>query len=407
MKSFFRTLSVVCALFCGVIFSACAVAGCTTPDSISVSPDSGVFFCDDPLSVCVGELPAGSYLSGGQSAEGEIMLFGIIPVKPVALSFTERPVVSLGGQPFGIRLYTDGLIVTDTDSVETALGKASPARDAGIMRGDIILTANGEPLTSSRQLSDIVAESAGKSLILTGRRESVSFRKTVTPAVDSASDAPRLGLWVKDSCAGIGTMTFTDNSGGFAGLGHGIFDSETGELMPLAEGDIVPAVITGVNKGSGGSPGSLCGSFADSRAEGIIAANSEKGVYGFLCGGEFTGREIPVAFRQEVRRGKAQICTTVSGSEPELFDAEITDISYDNSEVTKNIVLHITDERLLSQTGGIVQGMSGSPVIQDGALVGAVTHVFVNDPTGGYAAFAENMYEKSKSVSQKSRLKNP
>lgn len=409
MRSFFRTLSVVCAMFCGVIFSACTVADCTTPDEISMSPDSGAYFCDYPLTVSVGELPAGLYPgSSGQNTSGEIMLFGVIPVKPVALSITERPVVSLGGQPFGIRLYTDGLIVTDTDTVETSYGRATPARDAGIMRGDILLTADGEPLTSSRQLSGIVEQTAGRAITITGRRGSAAFRKTVTPAMDSVLEMPRLGLWVKDSSAGIGTMTFTDRKNGtFAGLGHGIFDSETGELMPLAQGDIVSAVITGVNKGSGGSPGSLCGSFADSRAEGTIAANSEKGVYGFLGSGYFTGEDIPLAFRQEVKRGKVQIYTTVNGTEPEFYDAEITDISYDSREATKNIVLRITDERLLSVSGGIVQGMSGSPVIQDGCLVGAVTHVFVNDPTGGYAVFAESMYERCKSVSQKSELKTP
>ncbi len=405
MKSLFRMLSVILGVFSAAVFSVCIIACASTPQEISVCADSGAYFCGYPLTVRCGELPAAADPNlTDTGGSGEIMLFGVIPVKEVSLHYTERPVVSLGGNPFGIRLYTDGLIVSRVTDVETTGGTASPAKDAGICEGDILLSANGERLRSSTQLSDIVASSPG-GVVFTGKRDGRSFRTTVSPVTDCAVDMLRIGLWVRDSCAGIGMITFTDKQNrAFAGLGHGIFDSDSGRIMPLADGDIVPAEITGVSGSTAGSPGTLCGSFTSGTSSGLIASNSEKGIYGFLSGNAEYGEDIPVAFRQEVHRGKAQICTTISGTHPQFFDAVISDISYDNTQVTKNIVIRITDSRLLSATGGIVQGMSGSPIIQDGALVGAVTHVFVNDPTCGYGIFAENMKDYCNGVIQKNQL---
>ena len=297
-------------------------------------------------------------------------------------------------------------MVARTGSVQTSDGERFPAADAGICSGDLLLTADGKKLLSSSELSELTEKSGGRSIVITGKRGERDFRTTIRPSKDIQLGIFRIGLWVRDSCAGIGTITFTDvHSCAFAGLGHGIIDSDSGQIVPLAEGDIVPAVITGITRGSAGRPGSLCGSFASDKSAGTIAANSEKGIYGFLSGSGFQGQDIPVAFRQEVRRGEAKIYTTISGSAPEWYDVRITDISYDNIAVTKNMVIEITDKRLLESTGGIIQGMSGSPIVQNGCLVGAVTHVFVNDPCCGYGIFAENMFDLCRSVVQKSGQK--
>ena len=205
---------------------------------------------------------------------------------------------------------------------------------------------------------------------------------------------------VRDSCAGIGTMTFIDaENGTFAGLGHGICDTVSGSLMPLEKGDIVNAEITSVTKSICGNPGALVGTFSDTSPKGTISANSELGIYGTLYNHDFSQNTVPVAFKQEVQRGKAQILTTVDDQPPKFYDISIEDISYNNNS-PKNMIIKITDKNLLAKTGGIVQGMSGSPIIQNNMLVGAVTHVFVNDTTEGYAVFAENMIDFNNTIVQ-------
>ena len=331
------------------------------------------------------------------------MLFGSVPVKQVNVNFTQRESVTLGGEPFGIRLYTDGLVVTQTSEVPTINGNKNPAGEAGICNGDIITAVDGKYLKTNEQLTDIVEKSNGEPVRVSARRNGNSYTTLITPVYDVQFKAYRIGLWVRDSCAGIGIITFIDKeTGTFAGLGHGISDNESGSIMPLANGDIVNANIGSVEKSIGGYPGSLCGFFSDNHAEGTITANDECGLYGKLCGSSFNnGKEIPVAFRQEVVRGKALLYTTISGSTPKYYDIEIEDISYNNVNITKNMIIKITDSELLEKAGGIVQGMSGSPIIQNGMLVGAVTHVFINDPSHGYAIFAENMTDFNNTFVQK------
>lgn len=374
-----------------------------TPDELSVSPDSEISFCDFPLSVKYDTADAASDISSERTSSAKIMLFGSVPVKDVNVNFTQRKTVTLGGEPFGIRLYTDGLVVSQTSDIPTDGGNKNPAAEAGICSGDIITTVEGKQLRTNEQLLDAVEASGGNPISITGCRNGKSYTTKITPVRDEQLKSYRIGLWVRDSCAGIGTITFTDKqTGTFAGLGHGISDSESGSIMPLAEGNIVFANISSVEKSIGGYPGSLFGYFSDSRSIGTVTANDECGIYGKLNGNAFcNGKDIPVAFRQEVVRGKAQICTTISGNTPKYYDVEIEDISYNNVNITKNMVIKITDEKLLSQTGGIVQGMSGSPIIQNGMLIGAVTHVFINDPTHGYAIFAENMTESNNTFVQK------
>ena len=403
MKKFFKALSAVFTVFAVIIMSMCTAMYTAVPQEITVSTDSEAAFSNPALSLRYTDARVSSDLSSSASANAEVMLFGSIPVKSVDVTFSERQTVNLGGQPFGIRLYTDGLVVAQTSTVPTTDGMRDPAAQAGIECGDIITEVNGEKLKTNEQLMNIVENSDSESIRIKALHNGKPYTTTIIPVTDTQLKRRRLGLWVRDSCAGIGTITFTDKtSGTFAGLGHGIYDNESGSLMPLSNGDIVPADIISVNKSSGGSPGSLCGFFSSSSSAGTLTANDECGIYGKLTG-EFGSSEIiEIAYRQEAVRGNAQIRTTINGSTPEYFDIEIEDISYNNENITKNMIIKITDERLLSETGGIVQGMSGSPIIQNGRLVGAVTHVFINDPSHGYAIFAENMAAYNNSIVQKS-----
>ena len=206
-------------------------------------------------------------------------------------------------------------------------------------------------------------------------------------------------MWVRDSTAGIGTLTFYDQkSQCFGGLGHGICDADTYELMPLRTGDILPVTISGVTKGMRGTPGELRGYFSDDEAIGSLGANTSCGVFGMLEQ-EPVGTVTQIGLKQSVQTGEVQILTTIDNEGPKYYSAVLESINYHGDQEGKNFVLRITDSKLLEKTGGIVQGMSGSPIIQNGKLIGAVTHVFVNDPTRGYGIFAENMLNQSNTVS--------
>lgn len=337
--------------------------------------------------------PLSVYSSTGNTFRMDLKLLGLINIKPVNVQVVDRRVVALCGTPFGIKMVTDGVMVVGTGAVTDCNSRAvSPAQTAGIQEGDIILSINGEKISSKKQLTKLVESSAGQPLSLVVRRGEQLTSLHLSPVRSSLDNSYHLGLWVRDSSAGIGTMTFYDPSNGcFAGLGHAICDVDTGQLMPLSQGEIVEASIIGVHAGKSGSPGQLQGAFVANRSIGSLYTNSYNGVYGQLLNQPVDAQTIPMAQCQEVRQGPVQILTTVSGQKPQLFDACIEKLSLSQDEPTKNMVLRITDPDLLELSGGIVQGMSGSPIIQDGMLVGAVTHVFVNDPTRGYGIFAENM----------------
>lgn len=337
--------------------------------------------------------PLSVYSSTGNTFRMDLKLLGLINIKPVSVQVVDRRVLALCGTPFGIKMVTDGVMVIGTGAVTDCNSRAvSPAQTAGIQEGDIILSINGEKISSKKQLTKLVESSAGQPLSLVVRRGEQLTSLHLSPVRSSLDNSYHLGLWVRDSSAGIGTMTFYDpNNGCFAGLGHAICDVDTGQLMPLSQGEIVEASIIGVHAGKSGSPGQLQGAFVANRSIGSLYTNSYNGVYGRLMNQPVDAQTIPMAQCQEVRQGPVKILTTVSGQKPQLFDACIEKLSLSQDEPTKNMVLRITDPDLLELSGGIVQGMSGSPIIQDGMLVGAVTHVFVNDPTRGYGIFAENM----------------
>ena len=321
--------------------------------------------------------PLSVYSSTGNTFRMDLKLLGFINIKPVSVQVVDRRVVALCGTPFGIKMVTDGVMVVGTGAVTDCNSRAvSPAQTAGIQEGDIILSINGEKISSKKQLTKLVESSAGQPLSLVVRRGEQLTSLHLSPVRSSLDNSYHLGLWVRDSSAGIGTMTFYDpNNGCFAGLGHAICDVDTGQLMPLSQGEIVEASIIGVHAGKSGSPGQLLGAFVANRSIGSLYTNSYNGVYGRLMNQPVDAQTIPMAQCQEVRQGPVKILTTVSGQKPQLFDACIEKLSLSQDEPTKNMVLRITDPDLLELSGGIVQGMSGSPIIQDGMLVGAVTHV--------------------------------
>ncbi len=324
----------------------------------------------------------------------EIKLFNTIPIKNSSLKVTDRKYVAISGQIIGLRLFTDGVLIVGIDSVETPNGTVSPGTEAGLKKGDIICSINGIVTLSSADVNDLISQSDGRVLEIEYVRDSKRLKTELTPAFSLSEQKYRGGMWVRDSAAGIGTMTFYDKTTGeFAALGHAVCDIDTGEVLPLSNGDIVSAGITNCTKGRSGKAGELCGAFT-SDTIGELYKNTQRGIFGVLknTASVFCADEVPVATHSEIEKGAAQIISTVDSSGPQYYDIEITRISKEDSEY-KNMVIEVTDAALIEKTGGIVQGMSGSPIIQNGKLVGAVTHVLVNDPSRGYGIFIENMLD--------------
>ncbi len=336
--------------------------------------------------------------------QAELKLLGLIPIKTVNVCEVDEPILIPCGTPFGIKLITDGVIVVEVSSFESENGFSAPAYEAGIKTGDIIKTINGKNIQSNEDIAEIISSADGKLLQFSIIRDNKSQTITVTPQLCTTDNSYRVGLWVRDSSAGIGTLTFYNpETKTFAGLGHPVCDVDTGEILPLLKGEVVDVTINGVKKGKAGNPGELLGSFTSNSAIGTLDVNSINGLYGHLTTEEFENQGIPLGMRQEIKTGKAYIYATVAGDKPERYEITIEKIDYDELNECKNMVIRVTDKELLEKTGGIVQGMSGSPIIQNDKLVGAVTHVFVNNPTKGYAIFADTMYNTSFSVLEQNK----
>ena len=334
---------------------------------------------------------AGSRLT----SRAELKLLGIIPIKTVNVQELDSPVLVPCGEPFGIKLLTDGVIVVEVSSFETAKGFKSPAQDSGIKAGDIIKKIDGQAVNSNSDVEKIISSGSGETLSVELIRNECEFTADITPLKCTADGKFRAGLWVRDSSAGIGTMTFYDpDTKEFAGLGHPVCDVDTGDILPLSSGEVVKVAINGVKKGKSGVPGELMGGFISALSMGTLEKNTTSGLYGTLDGFSASNQAIPLGMRQEIKTGKAYIYTTINGSSPKKYEICIEKIDLADSEESRNMIIRVTDEELLKETGGIVQGMSGSPIIQDGKLIGAVTHVFVNNPAKGYAIFADTMYEQ-------------
>lgn len=300
-----------------------------------------------------------------------------------------------GGQSFGVKFYTDGVMVVDMTAFDTENGIKNPAFDAGIRIRDMIISMNGEKITSNEDVARIVTQSNGEPLTVEVKRNSSTFTVSVIPQKSTAQGSYKIGLWVRDSTAGIGTITYINpENGHFAGLGHAISDVDTGLLMPLARGEVIGADITGVVRGQKGTPGQLKGTFLNEVVFGWLADNTAQGIFGVTKNDTLlSGAPILTADSSEVHTGDATIRCTIDGTTVQEYTAVIESLNKNSAARTKNLIIRITDPLLLEKTGGIVQGMSGSPIIQDGKLIGAITHVLISEPTMGYGIFIENMLE--------------
>lgn len=297
------------------------------------------------------------------------------------------------GRAVGIKLFSDGVLVVGLSSLDTPEGPASPGRTSGLKAGDVITHMDGSEVDTIEEVQDHLAQHPGEKMTLQVQRGEESLQ-LAAQAVKTTAGSYQLGVWLRDSMAGIGTMTFYDpDSGVFAALGHGINDVDTAKLMPLETGSIMGATVSDVKKGAAGEPGELHGDFDLTADLGTLYANTEQGIFGRLEDAALAQdlQPVEVAARGEVQTGRATILSNIAGDAVEEYEVEITHLYPENAGDSRNLMLRVTDQRLLEATGGIVQGMSGSPILQNGRLVGAVTHVLVNDPTRGYGILAENM----------------
>ncbi len=297
------------------------------------------------------------------------------------------------GRAVGIKLFSDGVVVVGTSEIVTRDGAVDPARECGLREGDIITHINSTEVDTIEEVTALLQRLEGESMSIRAIRDERQVRLTARAVLCSADGEYKLGAWIRDSMAGIGTVTFyCPDTGAFGALGHGINDVDTALLMPLESGSIVPAEVSGVERGEAGAPGQLRGVFDTSRTLGELAANTTGGVFGTLTEKDwFTGAEMEVAQRDEVKAGSASILANISGDRVEEYTIQIAKVYPASESDCRDFLIHVTDQRLLDSTGGIVQGMSGSPIIQNGKLVGAVTHVMVDDPTSGYGIYAGRM----------------
>lgn len=305
--------------------------------------------------------------------------------------------VCLGGFPVGLKLYADGVVVVDTESVDTENGLVDTAKRAGIKVGDVIKYVDGERVTTNKQVSSLIEKSNGREMIFRVLRGEEYLDLTFKTEFSSSENKYKAGIWIRDSSAGIGTVTFCTQEGYFASLGHAVCDIDTKQVIPISQGETTDVCIVSIIKGKNGAAGELCG-YLEADKTGQVLYNGDLGVYGKFDDLP-SSNILEIAHSDEVKSGEATILTTVENGKVEEYTIEIIGIDK-NSADNKNLIIKITDPNLVEKTGGIVQGMSGSPIIQNGKLVGAVTHVFLNDSTGGYGVFAETMLQNVEKVEQ-------
>ncbi|MBQ7760699.1 MAG: SpoIVB peptidase [Clostridia bacterium] len=298
----------------------------------------------------------------------------------------------VGGLPFGVKIISKGLTVVKFSDNEE---ESSSAYAAGIKIGDVITKINGKAITGCKDFTKEIEESLGKSVELTILRKGKELNITLSPKYSKSDGKYKTGIWVKDSTTGIGTITYVDpETGEFGGLGHGICDSTSGRVIPVTYGVVLDVSINGVNKGVKGTAGELKGTF-EFKKLGTLTKNCDCGVFGYLKTDKLSCPEkLKICPKNQVKTGDAYIWCTLDDGQVEKYAIKITEI-IENSNEVKNFKVKVTDQRLLDKAGGIVQGMSGSPIVQNGKLVGAVTHVLINDPTCGYGIFIENMLNSS------------
>lgn len=318
---------------------------------------------------------------------------GVLPLKTIKVHTVEKQEVLVSGSPVGIYMETKGVLVIDSGEITDREGIRRTPAEHIIQSGDYICEIDGKVLTGKRQLMQLVRENQGEPMELQVIRHQETIKLEMTP-VETEDGSYKLGIWVRDNIQGIGTLTYVEPNGTFGALGHGISDADTGERLEISDGDLYRADILSIRKGTAGTPGELRGviNYREENRIGTICGNSQYGIRGQLEPGKYSEsmKKIPTGLKQEIQTGKAEIRCDIGDGIRE-YQCEILEIDSNARDTNKCFVLRITDDDLLSRTGGIVQGMSGSPVLQNGKLIGAITHVFVNDPTKGYGIFIENM----------------
>jgi stage IV sporulation protein B len=342
-------------------------------------------------------------VKASEKGKNEMLLeFAGIPIKKVDVNVLKDFRVIPGGQSIGVKLNTVGVLVVGHHLVNTTNGKKSPGEIAGIKIGDIITQINGSKIEKMTDVAPFVQNAGqnGQALDMVISRESGKFTTKLTPLKEKGENSYKLGLYIRDSAAGIGTMTFVHpQSKKYGALGHVISDMDTKKPIVVEDGQIVRSTVTAIEKGSNGDPGEKLARFSsDHEIVGNIQKNSPFGIFGKLNRELKNGimdKPLPIALSNQVKEGPAKILTVVNDDKVEEFDIEIVSTIPQKFPATKGMVIKVTDPKLLEKTGGIVQGMSGSPIIQDGKLVGAVTHVFVNDPTSGYGVHIEWMLNEA------------
>ena len=321
-------------------------------------------------------------------------LFNLFPVKDISVNVIPKTKVVPIGASIGMKLYTDGVLVVGMSEIEGE----EPFKNSGIKEGDRILEINDNKISNTNELINVVNESEGNNLNIKYVRGEEVETTSIKP-VKNSNNEYKLGLWVRDAAAGVGTLTFYEpESGMFAALGHGIVDIDTSQIINIANGELVTTNILSITKGEKGTPGEIRGTIENGYTLGNIYKNTGFGVFGSLTNtsplGINSNEAIDVALRNEIQLGKAEIICQLEDGKKEKYEIEIQKKFVNNNEDNKSMLIKITDDRLLEKTGGIIQGMSGAPIIQNGKFVGAVTHVLVNDPTVGYAVFGDIMIKQ-------------
>ncbi|MBO5321559.1 MAG: SpoIVB peptidase [Clostridia bacterium] len=328
----------------------------------------------------------------------DLKMFGIIPFSTANVQIVDQMHVVVLGKPFGMKLYTKGVLVVDITAVPTEEDTKNPAKEGGIEVGDYILSVNSKKISTNEDLLYLIENSRGEEMQFKILRNGKELTLYLTPVISKETGKYKLGIWVRDSSAGIGTLTFySPTTNIICGLGHGVCDEDTGEILNLESGEIVSAEIYDIVTGQKGNAGQLKGRLT-TEVLGEIALNCEGGVYSKATESFDLSTLTEIALKSEIKNGKAQILCTTDGKTPKLYDCKISLKKGNFNSKTQNLLVEVTDTRLLEATGGIVQGLSGSPLLQNGKLIGAVTHVLIDDPTKGYGIFAENMLENAQSI---------
>lgn len=357
-------------------------------------PASGVLNVDSdkvialnqPVTIVAGESP--------DTCQMELRLFGVLPLKSIDIEVIENTRLIPVGQPIGIYMKTQGVLVIDTGTFEGLKGQEQSPSVYKLQAGDYVMAMDGVAVTGKRQIKEYVENGNGRDIVLQVSRNEKIIQVRISPMQDQ-NGVYKIGTWLRDSAQGIGTMTFLDEELHFGALGHGINDTDTGELLQLGSGLLYHTEIVAIRKGERGTPGELTGiiEYQPEQVSGVIMSNTEEGIYGVASqafADSITTQALPVGLKQDVKEGDAQILCNIDG-QTKYYDVRITRLMPNAENLNRQIALTVTDEELLQLTGGIVQGMSGAPIIQDGRIIGAVTHVLVNDSTSGYGIFIENM----------------